>query len=77
MNSLIKTFFRRTSYGGGVRGNSKKSRLVPIARWLQRRIVFLCRNNEDLIRQYAQAHPMPKIFRTQEDNPGGDDDVYE
>jgi hypothetical protein len=36
MNSLIKTFFfRRTSHGGGVRGNSKKSRLIPIARCLQ------------------------------------------
>jgi len=36
MNSLIKTyFFRRISHGGGVRGMSKKMRLIPIARWLQ------------------------------------------
>jgi hypothetical protein len=78
MNSLIKTFFfRRTSHGGGVRGKSKKSRLVPIARWLQRRIVFLCRINEDSIRQYEQANPMPKTWRTQEDKSGGDDDIYE
>jgi hypothetical protein len=36
MNSLIKTFFfQRTSHGGGVWGASKKSRLIPIARWLQ------------------------------------------
>ena len=87
LNSLIKTFFfRRTSHGGGVRGKSKKSRLIPIGRWLQRRIVFLCRTSEDSIRQYAQAHPMPKIFLTQEqhdtttllgENNNDNDDIYE
>ena len=66
MNSLIKTFFfRRTSHGGGVRGDSKKSRLIPIARWLQRRLVFLCRITESSIRQYAEEHTMPPVFRTQ------------
>ena len=36
MNSLVKTFyFRRTNHGGGVRGGIKKSRLIPIARWLR------------------------------------------
>lgn len=75
MNSLIKTFFfRRTSHGGGVRGESKKSRLIPIARWLQRRLVFLCRINERSIRQYAQKHPMPKSFRTQM---ALEEDIYE
>ena len=67
LNLLIKTFFfRRTSHGGGVRGNSKKSRLIPIARWLQRRLVFLCRIDEVSIRQYAKEQPMPKAFCTQE-----------
>ena len=81
LNSLIKTFFfRRTNHGGGVRGDSKKSRLIPIARWLQRRLIFLSRYDELSIRQYLEDHPMPPVFRTQqarsiEDD--DDDDVYE
>lgn len=75
MNSLIKTFFfRRTSHGGGVKGASKKSRLIPIARWLQRRMVFLCRVDEHTIHQYIESHPMPPNFRTQALS---QDDIYE
>ena len=66
MNSLIKTFFfRKTTHGGGVRGDSQKSRLIPIARWLQRQLVFLCHNTEESILQYSIDHAMPKSFRTQ------------
>lgn len=66
MNSLVKTFFfRRTSHGGGVRGSGKKSRLIPIARWLQRRLTFLCRFNENDIREYAITNPVPQNFCTQ------------
>ena len=76
MNSLIKTFFfRRTSHGGGVRGDSQKSRLIPIARWLQRRLIFLCRHTEESIRQYAIDHPIPKGFRTQAKS--AENDVYD
>ena len=76
MNLLIKTFFfRRTSHGGGVRGDSKKSRLIPIARWLQRRLVFLCRITESTIRQHAEDHPMPSVFRTQAASL--EEDIYE
>jgi hypothetical protein len=75
MNSLIKTFFfRRTSHGGGVRGMSKKSRLIPIARWLQQRLIFLCRIDEDDICQYAIDHPMPQTYRTQA---ASEEDVYD
>ena len=75
MNSLIKTFFfRRTSHGGGVRGASKKSRLIPIARWLQQQMVFLCRVNEQEICQYIEVHPMPQGFCTQALS---QDNVYE
>ena len=75
MNSLIKIFFfRQTSHGGGVREASKKSRLIPIARWLQPQMVFLCRVNEQEIRQYIEVHPMPQGFCTQALS---QDDVYE
>jgi hypothetical protein len=66
MNSLIKTFFfRRTSHGGGVRGESKKPRLVPIARWLQRRMIFLCRVDEHVIRQHVLDNPIHRGYCTQ------------
>jgi hypothetical protein len=78
MNSLVKTFFfRRTNHGGGVRGDSKKSRLIPIARWLQRRLMFLCCTTETSIRQYAEIHPLPKGYRTQMISDNDDDDIYE
>jgi len=43
-NSLIKTFFfRRTGRGGaGNQGRGPKSRLRPIARWLSRRVIWMC-----------------------------------
>jgi hypothetical protein len=76
MNSLMKTFFfRRTNHGGGVRGCSKKSKLIPIARWLQRQLIFLCRATKGSIHQYAEMHPMPKSFRTQMIL--SDNDIYE
>jgi hypothetical protein len=75
MNSFIKTFFFcRTSHGGGVRGASKKSRLIPIARWLQRRLIFLCRIDEDNIRQYAIDHQMPQNYCSQA---ASEEDVYD
>ena len=42
-NSLFKKFyFNRTQRGGSVkRGRGRKTRLEPIARWLQRRMIFM------------------------------------
>jgi hypothetical protein len=44
-NSQFKTyFFRRTGHGGaGNKGTGEKSRLIPMARWLQRRMVWMSR----------------------------------
>jgi hypothetical protein len=77
MNSLIKTFFfRRTSHGGGVKGNSIKSQLFPIARWLQRQLIFLGHITEEAIHQYAkEQNPMPTSFCTQALSQ--ENDVYE
>jgi hypothetical protein len=78
MNSLVKTFFfRRTNHGGGVKGGSKKSRLIPIARWLQRRLMFQCRATEESILQYAEIHPLPKRYRSQMISDSNEDDIYE
>jgi hypothetical protein len=56
------------------RGVSKKSRLIPIARWLQRRLVFLCRTNESDIRRYVTDNPMPQNYCTQA---ASNEDVYD
>lgn len=42
LNSMVKVFFfRRTQRGGkGSGGNGKKSKLLPLARWLSRRTVW-------------------------------------
>ena len=43
-NSLFKRFyFSRTQRGGATnQGQGKRSRLEPMARWFQRRMVFMC-----------------------------------
>ena len=41
LNSLIKTFFLRRT-GRGSAGKGEKSRLRPIARWFQRRMIWMC-----------------------------------
>jgi hypothetical protein len=51
LNTLIKTFyFRRTNHGGsaGNKGVSNKSKLIPIACWLQRWLMFLCWFTEEI-----------------------------
>lgn len=57
-NSLVKTFyFRRTQHGGSSNaGRGRKSRLLPIGRWLQRRIVWLC-HDADSIDDWNKKNP--------------------
>jgi hypothetical protein len=48
-NSLLKTFFfRRTGRGGG---RHMRSKLLPIARWLQRRMIWLTGITEEELRE--------------------------
>ena len=58
-NSLLKTFyFRRTGHGGATgQGKGRKSKLLPIARWLQRRIIWLCGWDEASIKDWIQKNP--------------------
>jgi len=76
-NSLLKTFFfRRTQRGGSINGGKgTKTRLVPIAKWLQRRIVWLCGHNGNTILEWCNANAMIPISQsaTQEDD---DNDVH-
>jgi hypothetical protein len=54
LNKLIKTFYyRRTQRGGASnQGKGSKSKLLPIARWLQRRAIWLAGYNEDSIQTF-------------------------
>ena len=56
LNKLIKTFYyRRTQRGGASnQGKGKKSKLLPIARWLQRRAIWLVGYNEDSITTFLE-----------------------
>lgn len=58
-NALLKTFFfRRTQRGGTYnKGRGKKTRLVPIGRWLQRRIIWMCAFEPDEIKSWNKANP--------------------
>jgi hypothetical protein len=58
-NSLLKTFyFRRTQRGGASNaGRGAKSRLLPIGRWLQRRVIWLCAYDGDFIDSWINDNP--------------------
>ena len=47
LNAMIKTyFFRGTNKGGGGgKGMRKKSKLVAIGKWMQRRLMWLCEDS--------------------------------
>jgi hypothetical protein len=71
-NMLIKqVYFRRTARGGG---RDSRTRLVPIARWLQRRLVFMVVENlQDLLVKLEFEEN--KQLGTIEENEDGDDDL--
>jgi hypothetical protein len=58
-NSLVKTFyFRRTQRGGRSNaGRGRKTRLLPIGRWLQRRVVWLCGYDQACIESWIEENP--------------------
>jgi len=80
-NSLIKTFFfRRTGRGGaGNQGRGPKSRLRPIARWLSRRVIWMCGYDYHFIfeqtKKATQPVPVEEHNESEEDS-DLDDDVH-
>ena len=55
-NSQFKTYyFSRTQRGGGVnQGKGKQSRMLPMARWLQRRMIFMAGYEESEIQEFLK-----------------------
>jgi hypothetical protein len=66
LNALIKAFFfRRTNRGGGNRGD--KSKLVPIGKLLQRRLMWLCNLTDDMFTNYDSLHDNGADLEEEED----------
>jgi hypothetical protein len=71
LNALIKAFFfRRTNRGGGNKG--ERSKLLPIARLLQRRLMWLCHQTDDLFKNYSSLAD----DGTEDDNSGESSDIH-
>lgn len=57
LNALLKSyFFRRTNRGGLVKNSVQKSKLLGIARWLQRRIMWYSGNGDGLFETNRQDY---------------------
>lgn len=71
-NALLKSFyFRRTGRGGG-RG-AIRTKLKPIARWLQRRVLWLCGLTEEEVKAVPVARK--KTPESQVEEPAIEEDV--
>ena len=72
-NSLLKTFYFRRTQRGGVSnaGRGRKSRLLPVGRWLQRRVIWLCGYDQEFIESWIADNPGAR--RSGELNMGEDD----
>ena len=83
-NSLLKTFyFRRTGRGGAAnQGRGPKSKLKPVARWIQRRMLWMCNVSYDTMLDYykngndleQEEEGLPPIAG--EDDDDDDDNIH-
>jgi hypothetical protein len=48
MNALVMSFFFKTQQGGFTSQTYPKSKLLPIERWLKRRLLWLCYLHETI-----------------------------
>jgi hypothetical protein len=84
LNSLIKTFyFRRTQRGGALnKGKGPKTKLLPLGKWLQRCLLWLCGYNwykiEEVLAAWIhklEVHPA-KLFGEPADDDSKADDIH-
>ena len=89
LNALIKAyFFRRTNRGGLSKNSTQKSKLLGIARWLQRRIMWYSGNGdlvfddsddssyEDIGDEEEQDDDMEESFESSEESESESEDEY-
>jgi hypothetical protein len=70
-----KFFFHHTQRGGSINGGKgAKTRLIPTAKWLQRRIVWLCGYDDDTILKWCNAIAAPTSQTATQDDKEEDDD---
>jgi hypothetical protein len=78
-NSLLKSvYYRRTPRGGG---RGLKSKLKPLARWLQRRMLWLCGVSGDTLKEQVCQAESDALATTSQDeeneNQEEDDDIFD
>jgi hypothetical protein len=57
MNALVTSFFfQRTQRGDFTSTNNPKSKLLPIARWLQRRLIWMCYSHEEIFIDFEDSN---------------------
>jgi hypothetical protein len=76
-------FFRRTGRGGGRYG---KSKLKPLARWLQRRLIWLCgytweemlayHDEQEAKKRDGNANNVPTETVFEDESDDDDDDIF-
>ena len=69
LNALLKSyFFRRTNRGGLAKNSTRKSKLLGIARWLQRRMMWYSGHGDALFNQYCDDDDDDHDHDNQEDD---------
>jgi hypothetical protein len=70
LNNLVKTFhYRRTGRGGATNGGKgKKSKVLPIGRWLQRRLIWMLGTPWEEIRDYKPTQEQRNEIPTNPDD---------
>ena len=64
---VVEVFFHRTGWGGaGNRGTGIKSKIIPIARWLSRRVLWLMRYDYERV-----LHELGLLQQRQDNNDDG------
>ena len=63
LNAMIKTYFFRATNrgGGGGKGDRTKTKLVAIGKWLQRRLMWLCYDIDNLFPEGNKLEHLSQI----------------
>jgi hypothetical protein len=78
-NGLLKTFyFRRAGRGGAANGGKgPKSKLKPVARWIQRRMIWMCDVSYDEMLECFKDGIAPEAMPPPPDDNADNDDIHD
>jgi hypothetical protein len=75
-NSLLKSFFFRRTQRGGGRGVTK-TKLQPIGKWLQRRMLWMCGLTLDRLVEYERQQAEEPTGQAQDDEEDVEEEQFE